>query len=97
MQRLKRVFHINIEHCGVCGGTLRVIACIETPEVIERILTTSPPATPAASTTPAHRRSMRLRLATTPSGTSTFDAHPSAIYSDIDVVPERFRPCANAN
>ena len=38
-QRLKRVFHIDIEHCGVCGGTLRVIACIETPEVIERILT----------------------------------------------------------
>ena len=38
MQRLKRVFHIDIEHCGVCGGTLRVIACIDTPEVIERIL-----------------------------------------------------------
>ena len=39
MQRLKHVFHVDIEHCGVCGGTLRVIACIETPEVIERILT----------------------------------------------------------
>ena len=39
MQRLKHVFHIDIEHCGVCGGTLRVIACIETPDVIERILT----------------------------------------------------------
>ena len=39
MQRLKRVLHIDIEHCGVCGGTLRVIACIETPEVIERIFT----------------------------------------------------------
>ena len=38
MQRLKRVFHVDIEHCGVCGGTLRVIACIETPEVIERTL-----------------------------------------------------------
>ena len=38
MQRLKRVFRIDIEHCGVCGGILRVIACIETPEVIERIL-----------------------------------------------------------
>ena len=31
MQRLGRVFHVDIEHCGVCGGTLRVIACIETP------------------------------------------------------------------
>ena len=38
MQRLKRVFHVDIEHCGVCGATLRVIACIETPEVIERTL-----------------------------------------------------------
>ena len=28
-----------IERCGVCGGTLRVIARIGTPEVIERILT----------------------------------------------------------
>ena len=26
MQQLKRVFHIDIEHCGVCGGTLRFIA-----------------------------------------------------------------------
>ena len=39
MQRLKRVFHIDIEHCGVCGGTLRVIACIEIPALIEKILT----------------------------------------------------------
>ena len=38
MQRLERVLHIDIEHCGVCGGTLRVIVCIDTPEVIERIL-----------------------------------------------------------
>ena len=29
----------DIEHCGVCGGTLRVIACIETHELIETILT----------------------------------------------------------
>jgi len=27
MQRLKRVFAIDIETCPVCGGTLRVIAC----------------------------------------------------------------------
>ena len=39
MQRLKRVFHIDIERCDACGGTLRVIACIETPEVINKILT----------------------------------------------------------
>ena len=49
MQRLKRVFHVDIEHCGVCRGTLRVIACIEhapeaplaqrTRSVIEKLLT----------------------------------------------------------
>ena len=38
MQRLKRVFHLDIEHCPLCGGTLRVIACIEAPDLIERIL-----------------------------------------------------------
>ena len=49
MQRLKRVFRIDIEHCGMCGGTLRLIACIEKPlevplatrarSLIEKILT----------------------------------------------------------
>jgi hypothetical protein len=37
-QRLKRVFAIDIETCPDCGGTLRVIACIEEPALIARIL-----------------------------------------------------------
>jgi hypothetical protein len=37
-QRLKRVFAIDIEICRRCGGKLRVIASIEDPEVIRRIL-----------------------------------------------------------
>ena len=37
-QRLKRVFAIDIEVCRRCGGRLRVIASIEEPAVIERIL-----------------------------------------------------------
>jgi len=37
-QRLKRVFAIDIETCQQCGGRLRVIASIEEPAVIERIL-----------------------------------------------------------
>jgi ribosomal protein S27E len=37
-QRLKRVFAIDIEHCRRCGGKLRVIASIEDPALIERIL-----------------------------------------------------------
>ncbi len=33
-QRLKRVFNIDIEVCGRCGGSVRVIACIEDQDVI---------------------------------------------------------------
>jgi len=35
-QRLKRVFHIDIENFPDCGGTLRVVACIENPPLIAR-------------------------------------------------------------
>jgi len=38
-QRLKRVFHIDIETCNRCGGHVKIIACIEDPVVIEKILT----------------------------------------------------------
>ena len=38
MQRLKRVFAIDIETCPKCGGKLRTIACIEDPDVIATIL-----------------------------------------------------------
>ena len=38
MQRLKRVFAIDIETCPECGGKLRVIACIEEPSLIAKIL-----------------------------------------------------------
>ena len=38
-QRLKRVFNIDIEACGRCGGSLKVIACIEDQDIIDRILT----------------------------------------------------------
>ena len=38
-QRLKRVFNIDIETCNECGGAVKVIACIEDPTVIQKILT----------------------------------------------------------
>jgi hypothetical protein len=38
-QRLKRVFTIDVERCRICGGTAKVIACIEDPVVIKEILT----------------------------------------------------------
>jgi hypothetical protein len=38
MQRLKRVFNIDIETCERCAGQVKIIAYIEDPAVIERIL-----------------------------------------------------------
>ena len=36
--KMKRVFKIDVEMCRVCGGSARVIACIEDPVVIKKIL-----------------------------------------------------------
>ena len=37
-QRLKRVFNIDIASCRECGGAVKVIACIEDPAIITKIL-----------------------------------------------------------
>ncbi len=37
-QRLKRVFHIDIETCRECGGAMKVVACIEDPVVMPKAL-----------------------------------------------------------
>ena len=36
---LKRVFEMDLEHCPHCGGALKMIAAIEEPAVIVKILT----------------------------------------------------------
>ncbi len=38
-QRLKRVFGIDIYTCPAFGGAVRIVASIEDPVVIEKILT----------------------------------------------------------
>ena len=38
-KRLKRVFNIDIEICSTCGGDVKIIASIEDPVVIQKILT----------------------------------------------------------
>ena len=35
---LKRVFDIDVEHCPNCAGALKIIAAIEDPPVIVKIL-----------------------------------------------------------
>ena len=37
-ERLKRVSHVDIETCSECGGAVMVIASIEDPVVIKKIL-----------------------------------------------------------
>ncbi|MBL8200931.1 MAG: hypothetical protein JNK40_08170 [Chromatiales bacterium] len=37
-QRLKRVFQLDLATCEGCGGQVRVVACIEDPLVIAKIL-----------------------------------------------------------
>lgn len=50
---LKRVFDIDLEHCPECGGALKILAAIEDPAVITKILThlrlpaRAPPRSPA--------------------------------------------------
>ena len=38
MQRLKRVFNIDIEVCEKCQGLVKNIACVKNPAAIEKIL-----------------------------------------------------------
>jgi len=38
MERLRRVFAIDLSACPHCGGRLRVIADVTRPDVIQRIL-----------------------------------------------------------
>ena len=50
---LKRVFDLDLEHCPQCGGNMKIIAAIEEPAVIVKILThlglpaRAPPRSPA--------------------------------------------------
>jgi hypothetical protein len=37
-RRLKRVFGVQIDDCARCGGKLKIIASIEEPKVIAKIL-----------------------------------------------------------
>ena len=73
-KRLKRVFRIDVETCPKCGGTVQIIASIEDPPVIERILnhlakndlpglwpdSRAPPGTGRPAERPGHRISARF-------------------------------------
>jgi hypothetical protein len=52
---LKRVFDIDIEYCPNCGGALKIIAALEDPPVIVKILSHLGLATRAPPRAPARR------------------------------------------
>ncbi len=58
------VGHIDIETCKRCGGHVKIIACIEDPVVIEKILThlERQDATAAAARLPPCRAPPKARL-----------------------------------
>ncbi len=37
-QRLKRAFNIDIHTCAICGGAVKIIACIDDPVTINKML-----------------------------------------------------------
>ena len=104
MQRLKRVFHIDIEHCAVCGATLRVIACIDTPlkcrsrselaRSSRGASLISPPARPTPSTTPAHRRSVWAPRNPAPPFTDPLPTAPTGAPRPRCLSPPALRPPA---
>ena len=49
-KRLKRVFDIDIETCEKCGGNVKIIASIEDPAVIRKILVHLADKVPSATT-----------------------------------------------
>lgn len=56
-QRLKRIFKVDVETCPNCGRSVKVIASIEDPPVIERILHHSTATiSPACGRKAGHRR-----------------------------------------
>ena len=60
-QRLKRVFAIEIEKCEKCGGPVRIIASIEDPDVIQKILKHLGLDQPDWASPMIHRTAHRLR------------------------------------
>jgi len=73
---LKRVFDIDIEPCPDCGGELKIIAAIEAPGVIVRIL--SPLRLPALAPPREPRRLPKLiEAAQTESPTTVLESRPA--------------------
>ncbi len=56
VQRLKRVFGIDVGTCPADGGAVRIISCIEDPDVIEKFFGHSTATGPGVTTAGVDRR-----------------------------------------
>jgi len=52
-QRLRRVFNIDIETCERCGGAMKILACIQDPAVIRKLLRATSSAQSSVQSPPA--------------------------------------------
>jgi hypothetical protein len=90
---LKRVFDIDIEHCPNCGGSLKIIAAIEDPPVIDKILshlglpTRAPPRSPIRSV--PDNLTAENRLPTQADGAARSKFERAAPYRTFRVPPDR--------
>ena len=81
-QRLKRVFNIDITTCQACGGAMKIIACIEDPIVIRKILNHLHRNGPATTPSP-------LPEPRAPPQTGLFDTDPPPLKWSARIVRKR--------
>ncbi len=77
MQRLKRVFNIDIQVCEHCGGQVKVVASLEDPKVMEQILKYLKPK--AAKANAAKQHELPPERAP-PLSANLFDPSPSRLF-----------------
>ena len=99
---LKRVFDIDVKHCPNCGGALKIIAPIEDPPVIDKILshlglpTRAPPRAPVRrvdlSKGSEQSKNACQRKPTVPLALSSSERRDKAPFAHVRPLSGRARP-----
>jgi hypothetical protein len=98
---LKRVFDIDIDHCPNCAGALKIIAAIEDPPVILRILTIwayptrAPPRSPARQSIYSKRFALQAKTGSAIGPTIRLGPHSHKRSNCVDI--SHLRPMHGLN